>query len=81
MTSISLGIYQHYKGMLVEVIGVASHSETMEQLVVYSHKDPVKGKEASSLWVRPLKMFFENIIVNGKEMPRFKFVKSIENFE
>lgn len=37
-----LGKYQHFKGTLVDVIGIAKHSETMEDMVVYIHPDPVK---------------------------------------
>lgn len=66
-----LGKYKHYKGKFYEVIGVAHHSETLEELVVYRalYKDDTYGE--NSLWVRPKKMFLENVIVDGKEMPRF----------
>ena|GEM_PF-4504589 len=43
--------------MDVEVVGVAFHSETMEEMVVYYHPDPVKGKDENAMWVRPKKMF------------------------
>ena len=64
---ISPGKYRHYKGNDYEVVGVATHSETREALVVYR---PLYGEGA--LWVRPLAMFLENVIVDGKEVPRFK---------
>ena len=70
-----LGKYQHFKGMIVEVIGIALHSETMEEMVVYNHPDPVKGKDANTLWVRPKKMFLEEIEVDGKKVPRFKLIE------
>ncbi len=60
------GKYRHYKGNDYEVIGVATHSETREQLVVYR---PLYGEGA--LWVRPLAMFTESVTVDGKEVPRF----------
>jgi len=60
------GKYRHYKGNDYEVIGVATHSETREAMVVYR---PLYGEGA--LWVRPLAMFTENVTVNGKEVPRF----------
>jgi hypothetical protein len=66
-----LGKYQHYKGNFYEVIGVAHHSETLEELVVYRalyHHD-VHGD--NSLWVRPKAMFLETVNVNGKEVMRF----------
>ncbi len=70
-----LGKYRHFKGMIVEVIGVAFDSETMEEMIVYIHPDPIKGKGANTMWVRPKKMFVENVIKNGEEIPRFKFME------
>lgn len=72
-----LGKYRHYKGSLVEVIGVANHSETLEQMAVYKKIEPHNGYPAGTLWVRPLKMFLENVIVGGKEMPRFTSIKNV----
>lgn len=74
MKEIKLGKYKHYKGTIVEVIGVAKHSETLENMVVYNHPDSIKGESANTLWVRPKKMFLENVIIDGKEMPRFEFI-------
>lgn len=65
------GNYEHYKGKHYEVIGIAKNSETLEEMVVYKALYQAEGK---NLWVRPLKMFTENVIVEGKKMPRFKFV-------
>ena len=48
-TKIKLGEYRHYKGTIVEVIGIALHSETMEEMVVYNHPDPIKGKGANTM--------------------------------
>lgn len=72
--NISNGIYRHYKGKNYEVIGVARHSETLEELVVYRalYKMPEFGE--NSLWVRPKKMFLENVNVDGKIIPRFKLI-------
>lgn len=60
------GKYRHYKGNDYEVIGVATHSETREPLVVYR---PLYGE--MGLWVRPLKMFQETVTVDGRTVPRF----------
>ncbi|MBT8149696.1 MAG: DUF1653 domain-containing protein [Pseudomonadales bacterium] len=60
------GLYQHYKGGQYQVIGVATHSETEESLVVYR---PLYGERG--LWVRPLDMFCETVSHNGKQIPRF----------
>jgi hypothetical protein len=68
---IPLGKYKHYKGQLYEVIGVASHSETLEELVVYK---ALYQPEGDNLWARPLIMFREEIISEGRKMPRFEFV-------
>jgi hypothetical protein len=77
MDNIKLGKYLHYKGTIVEVIGVALHSETLEEMVVYNHPDPIKGKGSNTMWVRPKKMFMENVLFEGKEMPRFKYLGEI----
>ena len=60
---------------MYQVIGVAKHSETLEEVVVYKalYSSPEFGDEA--LWVRPKKMFFENVIIDGLEIPRFKLVE------
>ena len=60
------GRYRHYKGNLYEVIGIARHSETEEEMVVYR-----KLYGDHSLWVRPLTMFLEQVEVNGCLVPRF----------
>ena len=65
------GIYQHYKGNKYEVIGIAKHSETLEDLVVYR---ALYDNKISKLWVRPLKMFTETIEINGTEIERFKYI-------
>jgi hypothetical protein len=67
-----IGRYRHYKGKDYEVIGVAHHSETLEELVVYRALYDSAEFGPNALWVRPKKMFFENVVIEGKEMPRFK---------
>ena len=69
------GKYQHYKEKQYEVIGIAHHSETLEPMVVYKalYDSPEFG--AHALWVRPLSMFIENVEVEGKLMPRFKYIE------
>ncbi|MDP7247528.1 MAG: DUF1653 domain-containing protein [Candidatus Peribacteraceae bacterium] len=68
---LKLGIYQHYKGKKYRVLGIAKHSETLEDLVVYQ---ALYENEVSKLWVRPLTMFCEEMGVDGKKMPRFEFI-------
>lgn len=67
------GYYEHYKGKKYLALGVAKHSETLEDLVVYIclyENETGNG----NLWVRPKSMFLEDIEVNGKMIPRFKFL-------
>lgn len=67
--SIELGLYKHYKGNTYEVIGIAKHSETLEEMVVYKATYQPEGE---NLWVRPLAMFMETIVVEGVEKKRFE---------
>ncbi len=60
------GTYRHHKGSLYEVLGLARHSETEEPLVVYR---ALYGE--GGLWVRPLAMFEETVLVDGREVRRF----------
>lgn len=63
------GIYRHYKGNLYQLLGLALHSETHEEMVVYQALYASYG-----LWVRPAAMFEEEISYNGVTMPRFTYV-------
>ena len=60
------GKYRHFKGGEYRVIGVAQHSETMEELVVYQAL-----YDDGTLWVRPAAMWFERLNRDGYEGPRF----------
>ncbi|HYD34722.1 MAG TPA: DUF1653 domain-containing protein [Vitreimonas sp.] len=71
MHNISAGVYQHYKGKKYLVLGIAKHSETLEDLVVYVN---LYENEASNLWVRPAEMFAGEVMVDGHPLPRFKRV-------
>jgi hypothetical protein len=66
MSEIRPGRYRHYKGNEYTVLGVARHSETLEELVVYRQEYGDRG-----LWVRPAAMFSEMVIIDGKAVPRF----------
>lgn len=65
------GVYKHYKGKTYFVLGVAKHSETLEDLVVYV---PRYESEMASLWVRPLSMFLEDVTIDGIRQPRFRYI-------
>ena len=63
------GKYRHFKGNEYEVIGIASHSETLEPMVVYRALYGDRG-----LWVRPAQMWHEQIDKNGYQGPRFIYI-------
>ncbi|MFC1649227.1 DUF1653 domain-containing protein [Patescibacteria group bacterium] len=65
------GMYRHHKNKNYEVYEIAIHSETLEELVVYG---PLWGKRL--MWVRPLSMFTETVVVDGETVPRFKYIRS-----
>jgi len=65
------GKYRHFKGSVVEVFGIALHTETKEEMVVYIHPDKIEGYEENSMWVRPKAMFFGDKEVDGVMVPRF----------
>lgn len=67
VTAIPVGRYRHYKGNEYEVIGVARHSETLEEVVVYRSLYGDGG-----LWVRPLAMFCGTVEVEERMVPRFE---------
>ncbi|CCB86950.1 putative uncharacterized protein [Parachlamydia acanthamoebae UV-7] len=61
-------VYVHYnKGLRYKILGIARHSESLEELVVYQ---ALYGENA--IWVRPLGMFLENVVIDGHSRPRFK---------
>lgn len=66
---IKLGRYRHFKGKEYEVIGVASHSETLEPMVVYRALYGDMG-----LWVRPASMWKETVEHEGKNVLRFTLI-------
>lgn len=69
MDTLKPGRYRHFKGKEYEVIGVAKHSETLEEYVVYRALYGDGG-----LWVRPRTMFEEQVEVDGELKPRFVYI-------
>lgn len=63
------GKYQHFKGNFYQVLHIAKHSETEEEMVVYHPENDI-----SNIWVRPLIMFNEVLIKDGKTIKRFHYV-------
>ena len=66
-----LGKYRHYKWSICEVIGIAKHTETLEEMVIYQHHDE---QWIISLRARPINVFQEKIIMQNKEVPRFTYM-------
>ncbi len=66
---VKLGKYRHFKGNEYEVLGVAKHSETLEEMVIYR---ALYGEK--EIWVRPVAMWNEQISRDGKTFPRFTYI-------
>lgn len=66
-TSIQPGRYRHFKGNEYTVVGMARHSETLEEMIVYRQEYGDHG-----LWVRPKQMFSETVKFEGRDVPRFQ---------
>ena len=74
MDQIKKGFYEHYKGKRYEVLDIAINTESQEPMVIY--KALYKGNfPKGTLWVRPLTMFIEDVSVDGKKVPRFRYEK------
>lgn len=67
MMKIPLGVYRHFKGHVYRVIGIAKHSENLEEHVVYVSVD-----DPEDIWVRPSNMFLDIIEREGKKFQRFE---------
>ena len=74
MAELKLGKYEHYRGKQYEVVGLAKHSETLEDFVIYRALYNSEELRTNTLWIRPKSMFFEIININGKNIPRFKYI-------
>lgn len=73
LKKMELGLYKHYKGNIYEVIGIAKHSETLEEMVVYK---ATYQKEGENLWVRPKSMFLESVEIEGLSINRFSKINN-----
>ena len=70
MDELRPGVYRHFKGNLYELIGVARHSETLEDMAVYRALYGERG-----LWVRPARMWNEEVVRDGQTFRRFTLVE------
>ena len=66
---IRVGKYRHFKGNEYEVLGIAKHSETLEEMVVYR---ALYGEK--EIWVRPISMWNETLTRDGKTFQRFTYI-------
>lgn len=64
-----MGKCRHYKGGMYEVVGLAHHSENLEELVVY------RSLSDGEMWARPKAIFYDKVDIDGKEIPRFEFIE------
>jgi len=71
MNTIRKGKYRHYKGREYELIDIARNSETLEEFVVYR---ALYGEQ--QLWIRPKEMFFEHVLKDGYNLPRFEYIEN-----
>ncbi len=76
-----LWIYKHYKWNLYEVMYIAKHTETLEDLVIYKALYNSSEFWNNAIWVRPKEMFQENVEINWVVSPRFTYIwdKGYEN--
>lgn len=71
---IPLGRYRHFKGKEYEVLYIASHSETLEPMVVYR---ALYGE--GGIWVRPASMWNETVEREGRTYRRFTYIGTGED--
>ena len=71
MQSIFPGIYRHYIGNCYQVLYLAKHSETLEDIVVYQALYGERG-----IWVRPVSMWNETVDYQGKQVKRFTYIET-----
>lgn len=69
MNEIRPGLYRHFKGHEYRVLYTATHSETLEPMVVYQALYGQRG-----IWVRPAAMWNEPVMREGKTLPRFTYI-------
>lgn len=71
---VKLGAYRHFRGEEVELIALAKHTETLEDLAVYQVRDAAERADKKAYWVRPLEMFLEEVEHEGRRQPRFTYL-------
>ncbi len=73
--NIQYGKYQHYRTeKFYEIIGIARHSETLKEMIIYRALYQCEKFGNNHVWARPRTMFFEHVDYNGYRVPRFKYI-------
>jgi hypothetical protein len=72
-------IVKHYKGQFYEILHVADHTETREQMVVYKQLY-TNNYPYGYVWCRPLSMFEEDVIYNNQVVKRFEHINKQEYY-
>lgn len=73
MNEVKIGTYKHFKGGEYEALGIARHSETLEELVVYKALYNSEEFGENALWVRPKDDFLGTKEIDGVEVSRFEY--------
>lgn len=63
------GTYRHFKGGIYQVTGTARHTETLEEMIIYTDKQ-------GNTWARPASMFNGTALLDGIEVPRFTLIEA-----
>ena len=66
--------YRHYKGKTYKIVAIGRHHETLEEWAVYEGQYTSEEFGANPVWIRPISMFTEVIVREGKEMKRFELI-------
>jgi len=64
--------WRHYKGETYEIVGLGLHSETLEEMVIYKSLYEKENFPKGTIWIRPKKMWFEEVEWEGKKVKRFE---------
>lgn len=69
------GLYQHYSGNHYTISAIARHTETLEEYVVYTKAVGDGHTPEDNVWIRPVEMFTETIMINQEALPRFALIR------
>lgn len=72
------GIFEHYKGPKYKIIEIGRHTETLQLHVVYQSLYESAEFGDYAIWIRPLEMFLETVVIDGQEIPRFHLISGCD---